>query len=249
MSAIFGTRFLYQLTPEHGTGYYLGIAGGCLMMLLLAYPLKKRVRNAPLPLSTKFWFRTHMHLGIIGPVLIAFHSKLNLGSTNSTVAFVFMMTVMVSGIVGRFLYQKVHVSLYGHRRSLDKMMGDLKARINQRIERGLQVPADLIQAWPGTEHAVSYRSISHLRALRRYLRDPDHGPSHYIKQGTDKSVERRGRSEEYLHWLRKVDAQLGQCINLAVYERLFSWWHYLHLPIFFAFVLATVVHILAVHIY
>jgi len=218
-------------------------------MLLLAYPLKKRVRNAPLPLSTKFWFRTHMHLGIIGPVLIAFHSKLNLGSTNSTVAFVFMVTVMVSGIVGRFLYQKVHVSLYGHRRNLDKMVDDLKKRINERIEHGLEVPADLTQAWPGNQHVVSYRSISHLRALRRYLRDPDHGPSRYIKQSTDKSLERRGRGQEYLHWLRKVDAQLGQCINLAVYERLFSWWHYLHLPIFFAFVLATVVHILAVHIY
>jgi len=249
MSAIFGTRFLYQLTPEHGAGYYLGIAGGCLMMLLLAYPLKKRVRNAPLPLSTKFWFRTHMHLGIIGPVLIAFHSKLNLGSTNSTVAFVFMVTVMVSGIIGRFLYQKVHVSLYGHRRSLDKMVDDLKKRIDERIEHGLEVPADLTRAWPGNQHAVSYRSISHLRGLRRYLRDRDHGPRHSIKQDSARSAGPGTSDQEYRYWLRKVDAQLGQCISLAVYERLFSWWHYLHLPIFFAFVLATVVHILAVHIY
>jgi len=227
------SRFFYQLTPEYGVGYYLGIVGGCLMILLLAYPLKKRVRGAPLPLSAKFWFRTHMQLGVLGPALIVLHSKLNLGSTNSTVAFVFMMTIMTSGLIGRFLYQKIHVSLYGHRKDLNELLEKLKARIEEHIDKGLPVPKFLQDPSLGDERAAFDKSLPHLRAMRRSLRDP--------------KVDVNNR--EQLRWLRKVDALLGQCISLVMYERLFSWWHYLHLPVFFAFLLATVVHIVAVHIY
>ena len=33
------------LTPENGAGYCLGIVGSSLMVLLLLYPLRKRVRS------------------------------------------------------------------------------------------------------------------------------------------------------------------------------------------------------------
>lgn len=237
-------RFLYQLTPEHGTGYYLGIVGGSLMLLLLAYPLKKRARRAPLPFSTRFWFRTHMQLGIVGPALIVLHSKLNLGSTNSTVAFVFMMTVMVSGLIGRFLYQKVHVSLYGRRRDLGRLLDELKERIDERVDTGLAVPAPLLNLAAANDTVPVDQSVSGLRAMRRALRERRNvAPAGRPAAGSDH------RGDDYLAWLQRIDGQLSQCISLMVYERLFSWWHYLHIPIFFAFVLATVVHIVAVHLY
>jgi len=37
--------------------------------------------------------------------------------------------------------------------------------------------------------------------------------------------------------------------ELATYERLFSLWHLLHLPLFFMLLVAGVVHIVAVHVY
>lgn len=32
------------LTPEEGLGYALGITGSCIMLILLLYPLRKRIR-------------------------------------------------------------------------------------------------------------------------------------------------------------------------------------------------------------
>ncbi len=240
------SRFFYQLTPEYGTGYYLGIVGGSLMLLLLAYPLKKRARRAPLPFSARFWFRTHMQLGIVGPALIVLHSKLNLGSTNSTVAFVFMMTVMVSGLIGRFLYQKVHVSLYGRRRDLGRLLEELKQRIDERVTAGLAVPGSILNLASDNDQGAIDESLSGLRTMRRELRAPGNlAPGN----ATRRTAGSEHGEEEYLAWLRRIDGQLAQCISLMTYERLFSWWHYLHIPIFFAFVLATVVHIVAVHLY
>ena len=72
------------LTPDRGLGYVLGIVGGSMMVLLLLYSARKRIRWLRFlgPLSK--WFEVHMALGVLGPILILFHSNFTLGATNST---------------------------------------------------------------------------------------------------------------------------------------------------------------------
>jgi hypothetical protein len=93
-----------DITPETGTGYWLGIAGASALLLLLVYPLRKRIRSLRSLGSVSAWFRLHMILGIIGPTLILFHSNFKLGSLNSNVALFSMLTVAASGLIGRYLY-------------------------------------------------------------------------------------------------------------------------------------------------
>jgi hypothetical protein len=57
------------LTPESGVGYWLGI-GGVSAMLLLGYPLRKRLTGLQILGSVTGWFRVHMRLGVIAPALI-----------------------------------------------------------------------------------------------------------------------------------------------------------------------------------
>ena len=54
-----------------------------------------------------------MILGLVGPLLIIFHSGFQLGSFNSSVAFFCMLIVAISGLLGRLLYQRIHHGLYG----------------------------------------------------------------------------------------------------------------------------------------
>ena len=74
-----------HLTPETGTGYWLGIVGASMMLLLLFYPLRKRFRILRHLGKIPDWFRLHMVLGILGPTLILFHGNFKLGSLNSNV--------------------------------------------------------------------------------------------------------------------------------------------------------------------
>jgi hypothetical protein len=57
------------LTPDSGVGYWLGI-GGASAMLLLGYPLRKRLTGLQILGSVTGWFRVHMLLGVIAPALI-----------------------------------------------------------------------------------------------------------------------------------------------------------------------------------
>ena len=57
------------LVAESGIGYWLGIIGGSLMLLLLVYPLRKRFRLWAAIGSVKAWFRIHMILGLSGPAM------------------------------------------------------------------------------------------------------------------------------------------------------------------------------------
>src|SRR5512137_2504566 len=55
-------------------GYNLGLAGGLMMLVLLLYPLRKRVKFFENFGFLPSWFKWHMVLGILGPLTIVFHS-------------------------------------------------------------------------------------------------------------------------------------------------------------------------------
>jgi hypothetical protein len=87
------------ITPEYGAGYWLGIVGGSLMLALLLYPFRKRLRILHFLGPTKHWFRMHMAFGLVGPLLILYHCNFQLGSINSQVALYCMLLVAGSGII------------------------------------------------------------------------------------------------------------------------------------------------------
>ncbi|HET8709864.1 MAG TPA: hypothetical protein VFM32_00705, partial [Spongiibacteraceae bacterium] len=96
----------YYLTAEHGIGYALGIIGGSMMLLLLLYPLRKRLSFMGRWLPLRHWFRTHMILGVIGPLCILYHCNFHLGAANSNIALLCMGLMVGSGLIGRYIYGK-----------------------------------------------------------------------------------------------------------------------------------------------
>ena len=78
----------HLVDPLKGVGYWLGIVGASLMAVLLLYPLRKKLRFMGYFGATRHWFRLHMVFGVLGPVLILFHSNFALGSLNSNVALI-----------------------------------------------------------------------------------------------------------------------------------------------------------------
>ena len=114
------------LVAEAGIGYWLGIFGGVMMLMLLVYPLRKRRPQWHFLGSVKFWFRFHMLLGVVGPVLIIFHSGYRLGSLNGQVAFFSMLIVAISGLIGRYLYRSIHHGLYGEKIRFEELYQEIK---------------------------------------------------------------------------------------------------------------------------
>jgi hypothetical protein len=102
-------------------GYWLGIAGGSMMALLVLYSARKRIPGLQRLGSIPTWFNVHMFLGVAGPVLILFHTTFHLGATNSNVALFTMVLVAVSGVLGRYIYTGLHAALDARVRILAKL--------------------------------------------------------------------------------------------------------------------------------
>jgi hypothetical protein len=251
-----------RFTAGSDLGYWIGVAGGVAMLLLFLYPLRKRMRAMRNLGSARGWFALHMMLGILGPVLIVVHSTLAFGSLNATIAFSSMAAVALSGIVGRFLYARIHHGLYGRRATLAELRAQAgldsaavrsKLAFVPSVEARLDDFARLATATgeDGLNHPLRFMALGwHAKVARRRstaeavqalrLRAA-------TERWTDEKLARRIRNRRALiaAHLRAVQrvAQFG------VFERLFSWWHVLHVPLVYMMVLSAIAHVIAVHMY
>ena len=58
---------------------------------------------------------------MVGPILVLFHANFSLGATNSNVALISMLLVAGSGVVGRYIYTRLHARLEGHEDTLEQL--------------------------------------------------------------------------------------------------------------------------------
>jgi hypothetical protein len=251
-----------SLTPKSGVGYWLGIAGSLLMLLLLVYPLRKRMRSLRVIGTVAFWFRAHMILGVFGSVLILWHANFRLGSINSNVALLAMLVVATSGIFGRYLYSKIHLGLYGRKAAAPEIIADAEALrrliganmpVTDRVVAQLNALAQLgaaaskgvlaglvllpVISWRGTvvrmQLIVDARRVIALQGKRL---------------GQSRRIQRQ-RLAGVADLVTLHVAAVKKAAALAFYERLFRLWHVFHVPLFFLLVIAAIIHIFAAHFF
>lgn len=244
------------LSAEDGAGYLLGIVGGSLMLVLLLYPVSKRVAVMTRLIPARFWFGVHMLLGTVGPAMILFHSNFHLGSTNSSIALISMLLVAGSGIIGRYIYTHIHHGLYGTRITIKELKQETEKNhsellslyaMDEKLSKQLtKMEATALQPYPGLIQSflhVIYLAINAPRLKRKILRllKNSHHEAGDNRTLPDRKVASR-LVKDYTLALRKTAA-------FRAYERLFSLWHVLHLPLFIMMIITAIIHIFAVHLY
>jgi hypothetical protein len=243
-------------------GYWMGVAGGVLMLALFAYPLRKRWPLLARVGKTKHWFIVHMVLGIGGPLTILAHCSFRVGSVNAGVALFSMLVVALSGIAGRFIYLRIHRGLGGERDTFESLRVRLgfsadavhnqlsfapeaEARL-RALERHAGRPGD---RW--AEHLQRLLALPLLawRERRRCQHETDHALAALAHQrgwDADTLAQRKRRARRLV-----ADYTTGvlRVAQLSAYTRLFSLWHVLHVPFVFVMVLCAIAHVVAVHAY
>ena len=249
-------------TPGSDFGYWLGVAAGTALLGLFLYPLRKRWRLTQSWGATRGWFAAHMMLGIAAPLLIVLHSRLQFGSLNATIAFACMAMVAASGVVGRFLYARIHAGLYGEQTSVAVLGEELAHRIGAMREGGDLDPANDARIAAFVERADRAGG----GGLRHPLRFVALGADRWITsrrcaawlevalavQARDEGWDRGTHARRLERRRFLVNAYLRGVQRVAqfrVYQRLFSWWHVLHVPLVWMLVATTIAHIVAVHMY
>ena len=232
------------------------------MLLLLLYPVRKRIKALRAIGSVGFWFRSHMLLGVFGPVLILFHANFKLGSINSNAALVSMLVVAISGVVGRYLYGKIHLGMYGRKTEVREILADaevLKRAIGadlpvaDRVVEQLSSFAQLGTAGPKSVAAglllLPVISVRASVVRRRLIADARRAITIEGKRlGWPRNVRRR-RLARVSELVTLHVSAIKKAAAFAFYERLFGLWHVFHLPLFFLLVIAAIVHVYAAHFF
>jgi hypothetical protein len=252
-----------EYTPKEGVGYWLGIAGGTMLLVQLAYPVRKRIKFMHRLGSAPNWFRIHMILGVVGPVIILWHSNFSLGATNSNITLFTMLAVASSGIVGRYIYGKIHRGLYGAHATVNDLLADTTSLLRD-------IEADVGGASGSIAKVLSDFGAQVLAPRSSLAASFLHtvwitGATPFVRQRIRSATARTIRANaERLHWraseCRQHYRDAGSHIDLylqavtkasglAFYERLFSLWHVFHLPLFCLLITTGVVHVIAVHLY
>jgi hypothetical protein len=248
--------------PNDDLSYWIAVAGGSMMLALFVYPLRKYVRFMQGLGHVKWWFWFHLFLGIAGPWLILVHSSFHIGSLNAGVALYSMIIVVVSGVVGRFIYVRINRGLNGQRMSLNDLREqagwvendarsklsfapDVKARLlafelrELRADPGWLAHLRQVTLLPLQQSFAYQRCASQLRRRLRELAAE--------QQWSESELRRRRRRS-----LRLVSRYLDAVVRVAqysAYERMFALWHLAHLPFVYLLIISAVVHVVAVHAY
>lgn len=245
-------------------GYNMGLVGGLMMLTLLFYPVRKRIRFLRSLGQLPKWFKWHMVFGIGGPALIVFHSTFHIGSINAGVAMACMLLVSGSGIFGRFFYTKIHYGLYGRQASLKQLqegiqgVGDVKSifafapKIQERLIRfhDRSISSSLekkLNLW-------NFLTVSIRRKFLRFFLVRSLKKIMYAEARKHKEDKALLRQIDEMFWeneefINSYLLSIQEVSQFGTYERLFSLWHIFHVPLVYMLVFSAIWHVVAVHMY
>ena len=250
------------LTADEGLGYALGIISvGCILVLLL-YPLRKRFRVLKFigPLSK--WFRNHMFLGVTAPIAALYHCNFQLGSLNSRIALFSALLVAGSGLVGRFIYSKIHHGLYGRKANLKELLAQVKLappseeilgtfvpelikRIAAFDQQVLVPPKGIIDCFK-LPFVLAIRTRLQYFRLRRFTR---RSLKFHAKRSDVIAKHRRQAQRATYEYIKIHLRQVRRVAEFTAYDRLFGLWHKVHFPFFLMLLISVVIHVFVVHLY
>lgn len=253
------------IEPGEGIGYYFGYTGGVMMLLMLLYPVRKHIGWARNWGPLRYWFMLHMVFGIAGPTLVLFHSTFHAKSLNASVALYSMLLVALSGIVGRFIYKRIHQGLYGRKSTLEDLQKsvDLSQRKTDRVSalalaatgvdqklrafRDVAFELDLSLATRFWRFITfDWRRYRLTRRSNRQLKEAIHHLG--LSQGWKKQEEKQHVQDAQMY-VKRYLATVQRAAQFSAYERLFRLWHILHTPFVWLLGISGIVHVIAVNMY
>jgi hypothetical protein len=261
--------------PGGGTwlGYTLGGVGAFLILWLMWFGIRKRRYRSRLG-SVQGWLSAHVYLGLGLITVVTLHTGFQFGWNVHTLAYVLMMLVIASGLLGVFCYlhfprvlteeggDSTTDSLIRQIREIDRqalaLASEIDAETHSKVVRSIQKSRIGGPAWqllfardrnsPPEDLAPSAD-----RAQKRKPYRPEITSSTMMFMASNIASGRRDKGED----LRKLsDLLIGQKGSMMRQLRrelqikaFMDGWLYLHVPLSFALLAALIVHVVSVFFY
>jgi len=256
--AVLGIRgFSYYSTPleqrafltDHSTmkssGTYshgLGIIGSAMITIgVITYSSRKRIRMLWKLGVLSRWLEFHITLCLLGPVLVIYHTTFKAGGI-AAISLWCMVSVAASGIIGRYLYSLMPRNIKGAELTEQQMQEEL-GRMGRVLESN-KYGAQLMAAMDGFYHSIAPpESITQTVAVLFRLQQS----KGQIRRAIRRVVGTHGLSHAQSTLLRDAawgrSRLLQKMTVLKQVERMFHYWHVIHLPFSIIMFLTLAAHV------
>jgi len=228
------------LKPSGWIGQSAGVIAFLLFVFLWLYPLRKKFRWLAFTGSMGRWLDVHIVVGILVPVLGAVHASWKFEGLIG-LGYLAMLTVSMSGFVGRYLYRRIPHSRSG----LELTLAEVEERRGAIVRRIAETTGlDPVVVDEELRHAIPSAGLlsgdlARWRAgralARRWRKETVHNPR------VDRAALR-----DAVRLARRQLALAQQVRMLGLTQRLFRYWHIAHRPVAITALLAVTVHVAVV---
>lgn len=229
------------LRPSGTLGLWLGIVGATMMTISLLYSLQKKVKPVAKLGTPKGWLAFHICCGLLGPVLVTFHTAFKFSGVVS-VAYWSMVLVVLSGFVGRYLYVRIPKTLRGTEATfaeVEAQAAELKAQYAESHPSAavlLKLDAFEHSVIPAARTGSGFLNmvfgetalLIKVAALRREM----------LRAGVDRTV-----VEDVLAATTQRALLLRRISYLQKTKRAFDLWHVFHRPLVYVLFIIMAAHI------
>ena len=228
--------------PSGLFGHPLGIVGTLLILIGVAsYIARKRYSFLARFGRLKYWLEFHIFLCSLGPVMVLFHTAFKFGGIVS-IAFWSMVAVVLSGVIGRFIYIQIPRTIQGRALSLNEVK-EMKTNLKDVLKNSYQLDGSSLARITESARVQTHSSGNNLLAgiARKYFED----------KKTIRSIKKDLRAEKLpLKDVREVtklvknEMSLNNRIErLHIMQQLFKYWHVAHLPFAIIMLVIVLIHV------
>ncbi len=233
-----------MLKPSGVIGHGIGILGSLMMIFGVAlYMLRKRIKVFFRMGYLKHWLEFHIFLCTVGPILVLYHTAFKFGGIVA-ISFWSMVAVVLSGVVGRFIYVQIPRTIQGNEldiKQISEMSSDISLRLSRELSRGEEIASKIEQLT-----AVDYKKkITFGKSVLFILKDFFN--VRFVLRELKKEMHKLNISKlkikEVLKLAKSKMVLSRRITMLRTMQRLFKYWHIVHLPFAITMFAIMLIHV------
>jgi hypothetical protein len=212
--------------PSGAYGHGLGIIGTLMILVGVSiYIARKRYNFLAKQIRLKYLLEFHIFLCTLGPILVLFHTAFKFGGIVS-IAFWSMVAVVLSGVIGRFIYNQIPRTIEGRELTLAEVK-TMKTDLAEALDDEFKLDETTKEAIINIANTDKLKGSS-LKSLKKLL--------------ISKNFPKEDRI--YVLKLVKDDILLSRKIGrLQKMQQLFKYWHVAHMPFALIMLVIVIIHV------
>lgn len=231
-----------EFRPGGVVGHGLGIAGSTMIILLLVYSARKRIKRFRKWGKLSNWLNYHIFLGIAGPILVTFHTSFKFNGIVS-IAYWSMVAVALSGFIGRYIYVKIPRRISGNEITASEL-NQQQDELTKQLVVEYSLSAEQIEKLDSIAQSAEINRRGLLGVfIYLYLDTIGRIPLRQKMHGLAKELHlSRGQIHHFYQLLRKKIALSRHIAFLSSAQKLFHYWHVIHRPFAYTMIVIMIIH-------